>query len=152
MLTLEEAIVILLNQSAELAAQVGGRIYGGWFPQDVRYPAVAYKSPPPGWPGNRNVRRTIAGGCSLVEERIHLFTKAQGQGEYGTASLIDRIVTSLLDEFVGVVADSSSPPNTLRIHGIFATEDSHLSRYTDVDQIHHFFTEFLVKYEDPMRV
>ena len=74
---IEQAIYQILKNDAGVIALVGNRIFYGVLDQIVNYPAIAYRPPAV---GNRTLLRTLGGGCSLVSQRVHVYSASKGRG------------------------------------------------------------------------
>ena len=148
----EQAIYQILKADAGVTALVSSRIVYGVLDQIQTYPAIAYRPPAV---GNRTVLRTMEGGCSLVSQRVHVYSAAKGRGNSVAivAAELDAAVHSALDEYRGTVFDITvSPIESIEIHAIFSTNLAHRYVYDDQVQVHNFLTEFEIHYTDPMRV
>ncbi len=145
---IEQAVYELLSNDGGIAAIASGRIFGGVLPQELKtYPAIAYRPPAT---GNRRVIRVMEGGCSLVAQRVHVFSAAR---RFSEASELDAAVFMALDEFFGTVdLPASSPMESIDIQAIFATNVAHAHQYDDRLQLHNYVTEFEIHYTDPNRL
>lgn len=145
---IEEAVYKLLSTDSGVIALVGGRIFSGVLPQDLEgYPAIAYRAPAT---GNRRVIQVMEGGCSLVSQRIHVFSADKGKRKYGTAAELDAAVSIALNDYSGVVSiPATSPLESIDVQAIFQTTLAHAYGFDDKTQTHNFVTEFEIHYTDP---
>jgi hypothetical protein len=145
---IEQVIYKLLKTNMDVTDLVAGRIFAGIVPQTIAtFPLVMYKTPED---GGREVVRTIQGGCSLVRQRMRLFSAAR---TYGEAALLDAAVYGCLDEFFGtVINEQVSPPESIDIQGIFLAQPAHAHQFVDKTQLHEFISEFDCHFIDPSRL
>jgi hypothetical protein len=144
---IETAVFQILKADPRVSAIVGGRIFAGKLQQDVKFPAVLYRSPPE---GGREVVRTLEGGCSLTKQIIHVFSSVKGN--YGQAQRLDSVVIRSLDEYRGTVTDiTASPPDSIEVLAIFMTRLAHAYEYDDKLELHTFVTEFECHFLDPLK-
>lgn len=142
---IEDAIYEILKADAGVTAIVSGRIFGGVIRETLKtFPVVLYRSD-----GGRRPVRTLDGGCTLVEQRIHVFSAARGMAD---ASDLDYAIHSALDEFSGTVSNGGSPEQTIDIQGIFSGDLSHEHDYVDTTELHQFVSEFNCNFIDPRRI
>ncbi len=149
---IEQAIYQILRNDAPIAALVGSRIVYGVLDQIQTYPAIAYRPPAV---GNRTLIRTLGGGCSLVSQRVHVYSASKGRGNAVAelAAELDAAVSKALDEYRGTVSDMTvSPVESIYIQAIFSTNLAHRYVYDDPQQVHNFLTEFEIHYTDPQRL
>lgn len=151
---IEEAVYQLLSANAGVTALASGRIFAGVLPQDLQnYPAIAYRAPATGNRMNRRTIQVMEGGCSLVAQRIHVFSAAKGKRDYGPAAELDAAVCGALEDYQGTVSiPASSPLESIYVQGIFATTLAHAYGFDDKTQTHNFVTEFEIHYTDPNRL
>lgn len=148
----EQAVYQILKTDAAIIALVGSRIFYGVLDQIVTYPAIAYRPPAA---GNRTLIRTMQGGCSLVSQRVHVYSASKGRGNAiaQQAALLDAAVSKALDEYSGTIEDLTvSPSESITIQAIFSTGLAHRYVYDDPQQVHNFLTEFEIHYTDPQRL
>lgn len=151
---IEEAIYKLLKTSGTVTDLVVGRIFAGVIPQENHtWPALCYRAPADTGRG-REVIRVLEGGCTLVRQRIQIFSAGR---TYGAASTLDQAVSSVLDEFRGtVVKDATSPEESIDIQGIFLAPRgnglAHAYQYVDKTKLHEFISEFDCNFTDLTRI
>jgi hypothetical protein len=110
----EQAIFQLLSESADVSAFVGTRIYPSILPQDVTYPAIAYRLA-----GYEGVERLEPRGVSgLARHRIRTFATVQGIGNYETAKELQDAIRLCLSGFQGTCIDGASPDDSIDVRGI----------------------------------
>lgn len=143
---LEEGIYNILKANTALTALVAGRIFAGWVPQTVTtYPALRYFSD-----GQKQFVDTLAGGVSLVGQRIVIQTAGRS---YGDAAKADEAVIAALHEFSGTVSQSvASPAESIQIQRIFLDVPAHSHDYTDDLQLHEFVSAFWCHFLEPRLV
>lgn len=130
---IEEGLVALLNTSTPLLAIVGGNIFFGDAPPDMKdYPCIAYK----GVGGSSDSTFKTSG---VTRQRIEvggMSFKSPGQ-----AALIASIVYNLVDGWKQVLGDGTTVINTITLNpGIdFVTEQRMFRR----------IVEFYVDYTQP---
>jgi hypothetical protein len=150
---IEQALYKLLKTDAAVSGFVAGRIFAGVMPQQVEtYPAIAYRAPAAGGrgAGSRETFHTLPSGCTLVRQRLQVFSAAK---TYGEAALLDEAVYTLLDEFRGtVIRDGSSPEESIDIQGVFLGDPAHAYVFEDKTQLHQFVSEFAFNFIDPSRI
>lgn len=154
---LDKALGILLDDDADVVAIAGENIFSEELPQGKEsggavgqpYPGISYRPPAPPERG-KQVIRTLQGGCTLVEEIRYVYSAAKNKT---VASNLDQAIFNALDEFAGTVSDEASPPSTLDIQGIFATDVAHV--YVGRDQVtetasatgvYHYVTRYRIVY------
>lgn len=145
---IEQAIYKILKTTAGVTNLVVGRIFAGVMPQqNTTYPAIVYRTPPD---GGRLMTEVLEGGCSLVRQRIHVFSAGR---TYGQAALVDAAVGDALQEYHGTVYNTdASPQESIDIQSIFMTLMSHAHQYVDKTELHEFVTEFECYFIDPRRL
>ncbi len=150
----ETAIFQILKNTAPLTALNAQRLFAGEVPQTTELSTgVCYRPSPD---RNRELIRTLEGGCTLVAEYFLIFTMVRGaQGAtfpFTLANQIDRAVNTALDEFADTVTDpTTSPAESLEVQEIISTENSHLYGYDDKTKTHQFISEFKVTFTDSTR-
>jgi hypothetical protein len=145
---IEQAIYQILKNDTGVTDFVDGRIFAGIWKQEVTtYPGIVYRPPADG--GRREVR-TLPGGCTLVEQRMQVFSAAK---KYGPAAELDYAVTQALGEFRNTVTNTElSPEEALDIQGIYLDAPAHGHSFEDKSQVHQFLSEFLCFYIDTTRL
>lgn len=142
---IEDAIYEILKADAGVIAVVSGRIFGGVIRETLKtFPVVMYKSD-----GGRKPIRTLQGGCSLVSQRIRVFSAAPG---LSVASDVDYAVHAALDEFRGTVGNGASPEETIEVQSIYSQPLSHDHEYVDKTELHQFVSDFDCHFIDPRRI
>lgn len=149
---IEDAVYQLLKTDAAVTAIVSGRIFQGVMPQEVHsYPGIVYRAPED---GGRAIIRTLEGGCTLVSQRIKVFSAAHKANQSGP---LDIAVIKCLDEFSGTVTEpDTSPEESIEIQGIYLTQPdqglAHAYQYVDKTKLHEFISEFDCYFIDPSRI
>src|SRR5689334_827757 len=126
----EQALHALLQSSAAVSAMVEGRIYPNVLPQDVTYPAIAYRV------ASTAHVESLDGSSGLRRTRFRIYSATKGFDQYGAAKLLDEAVRLSLQGFSGDVELSppESPEDTLRVQGISAL--SAFDQYDDLIESH----------------
>src|SRR5262245_46284162 len=148
-MVIEDALYQILKNSVGVTTHVSGRIFSGVLPKKLQlFPAIVYRPP---MRGGRKVVRTINPGCALIEQPILIFSASKLN--YGEAARVDEAIFHALDEFprTDVEDPTLSPPDSIRVETIIATELAHSYAFVDDVQLHQFVSEYLFHYVDPIR-
>ncbi len=109
MLQVEIAFNLLLRDDTAVTALVGARIYNSHAPQTYAGPYIVHRD------ASRETPDALDGSLGLRKTRIRVYSAAK---QYDQARAIDEAVRMAVEGFSGVVSNTDSPPDTLRIQYI----------------------------------
>jgi len=152
---IETAFYQILKNNAPLTALNAARVFSGQVPQKWDGDTAIALRPSPD--KNREIIRTLEGGCTLVNEWFIVFSVTKGaQGAtypFTLCNRLDRAVIAALDEFTGTVIDpATSPTESIEVQEIITTDNTHLYGYDEKTKTHQFISEFRVSYTDVSRI
>lgn len=143
---IEEALAQLLNGNAALNARIDGRSYPGILPQNVDYPAVAFRTV-----GRESIMTLADGRSELVKKTIRCFSADKGPGNYESPKLVDDLLTKAIEGFAGTVINATvSPVESMEIQGIFALPGAAADGYDDRTQTDQVISEFEIWGVEPV--
>lgn len=117
MLLVEMAFNLLLRDDAGVSALVNDRVYNSFAPQTVTYPYVVTRAE------GRSHVITLNGPTGLRETRMRVYSVAR---TYAEAKELDEAVRLASEGYQGIIADDTSPSNTLQvqlIHCVFSQDE-----------------------------
>ncbi len=143
---IEEAFAQILNANVALDARINGRSYPGILPQEVDYPAVAFRTV-----GRESIMTLADGRSELIKKTIRTFSADKGPGNYESPKIVDDLLIKALEGFAGIVTnDTVSPVESMEIQGIFAVPGSSADGYDDRTQTNQVISEFEVWGVEPV--
>lgn len=139
MFLIEEAIQQILRLDAGVSARASTRIYPGSFPQNLTYPAVAYRLDTREHP----TRLESRGSSGIALSRFEFSIVAQ---TYLEAKYLDEAIRLSLHGYQATVTRDTGTPETIEIKGIFALTSRDL--FQDATQNHYVFSQYNVHHEE----
>lgn len=142
----EDALKIILSADADVTALVGNRIYSGFLPPNVTYPAVAFRKPDETRDPQLSSPTTDPPDAEIVFFSV-CKEPVSGVSARRMASTIDKAIRQVLHGYADVVIDeSASPQGMMDIQGIFFSRGS--DGYDDRTQTHQYGSVYRVRYTD----
>lgn len=130
----EKAFNLLLQEDTGVSAIVSGRVYSGNAPQTATYPLIAHRTE------GRSHIISLKASNGLRRTRFRVFSAAK---TYAAAKNLDEAVRLAIQDFRGVVSDTASPPDTLRIQ-LIECESSIDMPFDDATKTHQVVSDYTV--------
>lgn len=139
----EQALVKLLRDNAEVAGIIGTKIYPAHLPQTLSYPAITYGLV------NRNSAPVMDSATTTPPTSLYAFVShAKGplMNAYETAKLLDEAIRLCLQGYAGTVTIAAE---SVTIQGIFFVRSAD-DRYEDSVQVQRVGSAFEVRHSQPV--
>ncbi len=137
----EEALVQILRQNAELAALVGNRIYPVYLVQRTDYPAVYYEQRDE----TEEILLQSPGACGMVRAEFEMISVSKGVANIADCKrTADAVRQALIGFAGGTVVDSADASRSIQIQKIFPSAFGNDQDFEPETQTYRFARTFNV--------